>query len=139
MRLTALLPPPPTPTTFILAVSTGANEKELLQRTAAWRRRGWLRHPPRWGPRGGRAGMWRSVAADEVEGAIWVRGEWGWGEGGAEGRKAEGICLVCSVLLRSRVLGKFGGFCPGQFFSIIQTFYYFSLIYIMRFQLILNE
>lgn len=27
MRLTALLPPPPTPTTFILADSTGANEQ----------------------------------------------------------------------------------------------------------------
>ena len=33
MRLTASLPPPPMPSTFILAVSTSANE----HRTATWR------------------------------------------------------------------------------------------------------
>ena len=43
MRLTALLPPPPTPTTFILAVSTGANEHRAVVR----RGRLWSRHPLR--------------------------------------------------------------------------------------------
>jgi hypothetical protein len=47
MRLTALLPPPPTPTTFIRAVSTGANE----HRTVARRDRLWSRHPLRGGAR----------------------------------------------------------------------------------------
>lgn len=62
MRLTALLPPPPTPTTFILAVSTGAKE----HRTVARRGRLCPRHPLRGGARRW-AGPGRRMSAEAEE------------------------------------------------------------------------